>query len=789
MEKYLSYDIQGKKITQDKFNSKYTAKTESIFSLGNGYLGLRSADEELDFYNKPNLFVNGIFNKDTDEEVSELANLADSTQTMIDINGETFQLREEDLYNKTIDIRNGILTRTIQFKRKSGLFQLVFQRFVSQEIKHVYAQKISLTCLENYETNPINVKLFPTINGQVNNTGTQHFKEGNKRRTSLTSIKMEQETTHSKRFIVHNMVTNLTLNGRKIEGGTDDYVVHISRRAIGFNINLNFKQGDTINLEKIMSVNTSIDIDGTTLSNRDVDHKSSLLLDKLQKTNYKDLLDRSIIAMRSIWNQFDVKIKGDENAEFDLFAMEFGIFHMNNFIPKDSVYTNVGAKGLSGEGYQGHTYWDTEFFINPNYLFTDPKIVRNLLTYRYLGINGAREKALSQKLREEESNLQGAQYPWEMAWPTDGEVCPYWGQADVVSGKQVPIASRRQEIHVSADIAYAVNQYFIATGDQEFMDKMGYEMIIDTAIFYANRAELNKRNKSYEIKDVMGPNEYKGNINNNAYTNYMVKYNIGLALDLLSKLSEEKLEALREKLPYEIPTALMETVYNNIKLPKPNKDGVISENDQFLNLVRNDISNFQMLGDAGKKLFSTTDGQKLLSGQLVKQADVVLLTYIMPHLFDKEIIEKNFDFYEPITTHDSSLSSSTYALQAIRLRKMDLAYKLFQYSLNIDLGQNMKSSDAGIHAGSLAAIWQVIIFGYGGFAWYNNEINIDPILPKTWSELTYSVTYQGVVLKVVVNSNDFTVWVESKSKMLKIKIQGNEVIASNIPQTFKVRND
>ncbi|EFF41292.1 glycosyl hydrolase family 65 protein [Mycoplasmopsis alligatoris] len=790
MEKYLEYLPNKKEISQVIWNPKYTAKTESIFALGNGYLGLRSADEELDYYNKPNLFVNGIFNKDSEDEVSELANLADTTQIMIDINGQAFVLNKKDKYKKTLNVKKGTLARSIIFKREEGNFKLTFERFVSQKNKHIYCQKITLKCLKNNTDKPINIKLFPKINGQVTNTGTQHFTEGQKLRTTLESVNMEQLTTFSKRLVIHNMVTSLTHNGNKVRGGNDNYLVSISRRAIGFNINLDVNINDTIVLEKLMSVNTSIDRDKIVLSNTEVQNKSKELLNILLKSTYDELEKESYRSMKyKVWRQFDIKIEGNEQAKYDLFAVEFGIFHMNSFMPKDSVYVNVGAKGLSGEGYQGHTYWDTEFFINPNYLFTNPKIVRNLLTYRYLGINGAREKAKSIKLREQESNLNGAQFPWEMAWPTEGEVCPYWGQADVVTGKQEPIASRRQEIHVSADIAYAINQYFVATNDQKFMDKMGYEMIIDTAIFYANRAEFNRRTGQYEINDVMGPNEYKGNIDNNAYINYLAKYNIDLALKLLKELPENKIRKISKKIPYKIPVDLMENVSKKLKLQKPNQDNIIAENDQFLALKRMDVTPFQMLGDAGKKLFNTSEGHRRLSSQLVKQADVVLLTHIMPHLFSKKIIEDNFDFYEPVTTHDSSLSSSTYALQAIKLRKMEKAHKLFKYSLNIDMGENMKSSDAGIHAGSLAAIWQVIIFGYGGLQWFNDKVNIDPILPNYWSLLTYKFIYQGVELEVIVQKNEFSIKTLQKDQSIKINVLDQEVLIENNERKFKVRKN
>lgn len=788
---YLKYDTKNKVISQEIFNPNVTAKTESIFSLGNGYLGIRSADEEKSVFNKEDFFVNGIFNKDSKDEVSELANLADLMTNTISLNGVVFQIENNDIYKKTLDIKKGILTREIIAKRSYGTFKLNFERFVSQSDLNVYGQKITIEVLELNNKENVDVRLYPSIDATVTNSGTQHFSEGSKLRPTQTSLRMQQKTTFSKRLVVHNLVTKFLINGELIQGGTDDYVIEIKRRLIRFNIKANVKNGDKLELFKLMSVHTSIDDANEILSDETVVKNADLKLEFLQQSDYETLKKESIEKMNEkVWNQFDVEIVGDEKSEYEKLALDFGIFHLNSFVPKHSTFLNVGAKGLSGEGYQGHTYWDTEFFINPNYLFTEPKIVRNLLTYRYRGIESARNKAKEVKLREQESNLEGAQYPWEMAWPTDGEVCPYWGQADVVSGKQVPIASRRQEIHVSADVAFAIHQYYNITQDQEFMDTMGYEMIIDTAIFYSNRAEK-QNDGTYSINDVMGPNEYKGNIDNNAYINRLAKYNIDLALNYIEKLSKSNPQLLKEiesKIPYAVNIDKLKEVSQKLKQQNPNKDLIIAENDQFLALPRIDVTPFQLLGDAGKKLFSTKEGHKRLCSQLVKQADVVLLTYLMPELYDYQTRKANFEYYEPITTHDSSLSAATYAIEAIRLRKMSKAYQLFRYALDIDMGQNMHSSDAGIHAGSLAAIWQMIVFGYGGLSYYDDKITLDPILPENWSKLRYKFTYLNTLIEVNINKDHFTIRTVKQGQSVKLWVGNSLVELTNNELKFEVRH-
>ncbi|WP_215742046.1 glycosyl hydrolase family 65 protein [Mesomycoplasma hyorhinis] len=758
---YLNYDLDNKRVSQVKFNKALTAKTESIFSLANGHMGIRSADEERTSYNKEGFYVNGIFNQDTKFDVPELVNLADLMSTPIIIESEEFEVKTEDKYNRTLWIRDGFLERNLEIRRKYGKFLLHFERFVSHDDRYVYAQKIEIKVEQTTNNQEVEIILKPAINAQVTNTGTQHFGEGFKTRPTTESIQMEQQTTFSKRWVIHNLISKLYLNGQQIKGGNDNYIVEMKRRYLGFKIKLKVKPGDVIVLEKLMSVHSSVDGKHSLLDKQQVKQRADEKHQLLLNSRYKTLKKASIEKMHQrVWNQFFVQIEGqDQQSKYDLLALDFAIFHLNGFVPRHSTNMNVGAKGLSGEGYQGHTYWDTEFFINPIYLFNEPKIVKNLLTYRYKGIKGARAKAKEVKERQQESNLEGAQFPWEMAWPTDGEVCPYWGQVDVVSGKQVPIASRRQEIHVSADIAYAVNQYYQISKDEEFMNKMGYEMIIDTAIFYSNRAEL-QLDGSFAILDVMGPNEYKGNIDNNAYINMFAKQNIDLALKYIKLLKKNKVkiwEKIKQKIPYPINEKKLKLVSKKLIQQQPNKDLIIAENDQFLKLDKIDVRPFQMLGDAGKKLFSTKEGHKRLASQLVKQADVVLLLNLLPHLYNEEIRRKNFNYYEEITTHDSSLSPATYTIEAARLKMVEKAYQLFKYGINIDLGPQMNTSDAGIHAGSLAAIYQMIVFGFGGLDWHDDKLFLDPILPSAWDKLVYRFLYQNCLFEVSVNKENFSI--------------------------------
>lgn len=801
MKNKLIYDHENMKIIQVGYNNQDCAKTESIFAQGNGYLGIRAVDLELSSSNKEDLFVNGIFNKSDDSSVPELANLANSMQMQIKIDGRVFYTHGEDEYEKFLSLNDGVVKRVVTFIRNDKKFQLINESFVSNKRKNIYAQKIILKQLSG---EPSKIIVFPNIDGQTTNSGNQHLKEGTKKLLDDKTIQYEEETNWSNVKIKHNMVVRAykDYNEKTFEpysfysnGVNDDMIITMARRRVGFKISSEISTNKPFIIEKLMSVNTTADFE-VEMNESDLNKKTNESYEILANSSYNSLFKENINDFNQIYKDFNVKIiPKTEKGKFHELALKFALYHVNNFSPKDNSFLNVGAKGLSGEGYQGHTFWDTEFFVFPIFLFINPAIAKNLLLYRYHGIEGARDKA-------KEKALKGAQYPWEMAQPAYGEVCPYWGQPDIKTGIQVPIASREQEIHVPGDIAFAVDQYYKVTKDEEFMIKYGYEIILDTAVFWTSRVTRSdvssiygrnmynqnnllgsNSNYQYEIHNVMGPNEYKGNINNNAFTNQIAKRNLKLALKYIKKLNSTQkgidiLRGVLNKIPYKVDKEIIKEIEEKIKIQVPNGNGIIAENDSFLNLPIFDLKDFQLLGDAGKKLFNTMEGNKRLSGQIVKQADVVLTTYVFKELFSDEIIKKNFHYYLDKTTHDSSLSAVTYALQGIELRELEIANDLFEYALNIDLGPNFHSSDAGYHAGSLAAVWHLFVFGYGGFHYYDGMAHFNPVLNKEWSELDYSIKIENswinVVLKkdffeIKITGEDITVFVNNRKTILSEK--------------------
>ena len=330
---------------------------------------------------------------------------------------------------------------------------------------------------------------------------------------------------------------------------------------------------------------------------------------------------------------------------------------------------NIGAKALSGEGYKGHCFWDTEIFLLPYYIFTDPAAARKLEEYRYLSLPGAHRKA-------QENGYQGAMFPWESAWLDDGETCPLYMGTDILTGTPIKVWSGIIEQHITADVAFGAWKYATISGDQEFLDRYGYELIMDAAIFWASRLEQGKDGQ-YHINDVVGPDEYHEHVNDNAFTNYMAWWNMKKAVeyrDFLKEHDPERFRILSEKLCLAEQYPRWQEGITHIFLPKPTAEGILPMDDRFMTLREIDLSKYkQQEFVAG--IMKDYNLEQIQEIQVCKQADCLVLFYLLEDLFSPEVKKATFDYYEARTLHDSSLSLSTHSVQACDLGAL---YGFFQ---------------------------------------------------------------------------------------------------------------
>jgi hypothetical glycosyl hydrolase len=745
------------------FSSDFLGKSEAIMYLGNGYMGLRSATEEPYINETRNLFVNGTFNKAEKNEVTELPNLADFTRIDIVIDGERFSLEfgKTKGYIKQLNLKTAELTRSFNWTSPHGKeLRFDFKRFISLDNLHLIGMKMEIESL----THPVEISFDSGINAQLSNSGAQHFVEGERRIFDKKYIQLIQTTNESNIDIVINTVHKISIND--IESA-ETPEMNMGRRKVWLTHHMKLQPNDTLKMEKLTTVHTSRDKEWSKK-----DYSLQLLRDlsllDLQnsfKLGYDHLFQTHRNAWENtIWKIYNFEIDSDNS--FDLLSLRFSLYHLTIMTPAHDDRMGIGAKALSGEGYKGHSFWDTEIFILPFFIFSNPEVAKSLLTYRYLGLSGARQKA-------KDNGYEGAMYPWEVAWPTDGEVTPIWGDVDIVTGKQQKIWSGFIEQHITSDIAFAVYQYYNVTGDQEFMDQYGYEMILDTARFWATRIEWHEETGQYHINTVVGPDEYKEHVDDNAFTNYMAFFNIKLAMNYYEELTKENpklLEELDGKLGVHESYQLWQSRAEKLYLPNPREeDFVIPQDKTYLQLKEIDLEKYKKQTKI-RSIYRDYNADQINEIQVSKQADVLILLYLLQQTFEhkrfSEAVKRaNFHYYEPRTLHDSSLSLATHAILANDIGEYDLSYSLFQKLSEIDLGPMMNTSDDGVHAASIGGIWKSVVFGFAGIRLVDGKLNINPRLPKNWHRLKFTIHWQGQPITLSITDKVLSVKAENKERI------------------------
>jgi len=742
----ITYSEDQWSILEKKFNPNYLGKCEVTMALGNGYMGLRSTTEERYLEETRNAFIAGTFNKAGDNEVTELPNIPDFLEMNFLFNGENFSLTKGEIidYERRLNLKSGELTRSIQWERETcGSIDLCFKRFVSSKDLNLVAQKVIIRPKDQ----DLNIQLLSGINGQVTNSGAQHFQEGTKRLYDQIIMHQSQKTTESNIDIYINTMHQLSLNHESVTG---NMLIGMDRRKIFGNFDIQVLKGSSVEITKYTLVGTSRDkqyIESTSEARKED------LIDQIRQYEeipYEILLHESEVALNEkLWSKVKIDIESEE--KWDLVATRFAQYHLHIMMPAHDNRMGIGAKGFTGEGYKGHSFWDTEVFMFPYFLYTQPQLARQLLEYRYLTLAGARQKAY-------DNGYLGAQFPWESAWLDDGEVTPVWGAADIVTGKSTKIWSGFIEQHISADIAFAIYQYFNVSGDQEFMEDYGYEMLFETAIFWASRLEDGEDGKLH-INNVIGPDEYKEHINDNAFTNYLVKLNFDLAINYTEFLIRENIDLFNDfnkKLDLTSQLKIWAEKSRDLYLPVANNEKIIPQDSTYLSKELIDLSKYKNQEHVGS-IFKDYNLEQVNNIQVSKQADIMMLFYLRENLFSKEVKQANWTYYESKTLHDSSLSLSTHAIIANDLGDYPLSYDLYTKCREIDLGPNMISSDHGIHAASLGGMLQVVMNGYGGIRVLNGKLRIEPKLPKTWSKLDYDFHWKGDQLNIVVSKDQLRV--------------------------------
>jgi len=713
-------------LSQDSFDPQKQQHRETVFTIGNGYLCTRGAFEEGYPNDHRATFIHGVFDE-APIVFTELANAPDWLPISIYLNAERFSLDSgtTESFQQTLDLRTGLLTRTVRWRSPSGTSAtLTFERFASLADEHL----LFVRCRVTPEFTGT-IEFRAGLNGNMHNEGLVHWQwleQGERDGV----IYLNNRTRKSDVDIATALQIDNVL-GREIVSEAWD-VENAPTRMV----RLEALPGQAVGLNKRVAVFTSRDVESTEVVNAAV-HRAQ------QGAAWESALEASNQAWAEEWNRTDVIIEGDDEAQI---SIRFNLFQMLIAAPRHDDRVNIGAKTLSGFGYRGHAFWDTEIFMLPLFTYTAPHIARNLLNYRHRNLRAAGRKAQG-------NGFEGAQFPWESA-DTGDEVTPTWVPHFADPTKLVRIWTGDIEIHISADIAHAAYQYWQATGDDTWFIEKGVELILDTAKFWGSRAEWNAEANRYDFHDVIGPDEYHEHVDNNAYTNRMAQWNLQTAFEVLAWLKQNapaKASELVTQLDlneqrFEKWRAVIAKVYLHIE-----PSGLIEQFEGYYQRKYIDLAALEPRTKSAQEIFGIEGCNET---QILKQPDVLMMQYILRDHYSDEAVHANYDYYDPRTDHTygSSLGPSIMAIMACDIGKPEDAYEHFIRAVRADLRDVRGNAGDGIHAASAGGTWQSVVFGFGGLRVTPAGWTTQPHLPHHWKRLAFKFFHQGKLHEVDIKT-------------------------------------
>jgi maltose phosphorylase len=472
---------------------------------------------------------------------------------------------------------------------------------------------------------------------------------------------------------------------------------------------------------------------------------------------YDQLVNNQIAAWAKIWEMSDITIDGDVKAQQ---GIRFNIFHLNQtYLGKDSRL-NIGPKGFTGEKYGGSTYWDTEAYCIPFYMATkDQQVARNLLAYRYNQLGKAIENAGKLGFTN-----GAALYPMVTM---NGEECHNEWEITF------------EEIHRNGAIAFAIFNYYRFTGDYTYIPEKGLEVLIGIARFWHQRATFSTFRNQYVILGVTGPNEYENNVNNNFYTNYLAKWCIDYTIEQINKVEKEyNADYTRIMSKVKLDATEIEhwkKVADNMYFPFSEEHDVYLQQDGFLD---KELVKVHDLDKSQRPINQKWSWDRILRSPYIKQADTLQGFYFFEDHFTKDQLEKHFDFYEPFTVHESSLSPCVHSIQAAVLGRMEQAYTFYLRTSRLDLDDYNKEVEEGLHITSMAGTWMSIVEGFGGMRVRNNQLHFEPKIPTQWNGYSFKVNFRNAIVKVEVNQQGTNVCIEGNSDV-EVFVNGESQLIKN----------
>jgi beta-phosphoglucomutase family hydrolase len=708
-------------VEQDGFDPAREHGIESIFTVGNGYVGVRGALDAPLPGSHADLFVAGVYDrKSADRPYSEVEFIGDARgdnahaeivtlpfpfRARIAVDGVVLDPtgRHCRAHRRTLDLRRGILHGYAEYDTDVDRRVVVrARRCASRSDLHLLLQEVTVTLVNHSGV----VELDAGISDPDLASNHPHL-------TALPGPL--DDTLDIQRFTTQASNVEVCVVARTMLDGRDQKP---DRRRIAGSI------GRTITIRRLVAIYTSLD----------VSDPLAVAMRCAQDVSWADFdqeLAAHIAKWKDVWDRADVSIAGHPAVEQ---ALRFNAYHLISAADLDPR-VSVGARALTGRAYEGHVFWDVEMFKLPFYLHTFPELAATLLRYRHTTLDGARRKA-------QELGYRGACYAWEST-VTGDDVTPRSIRLKS-SGKEIPIFTGTQQVHVTAGVAHGIWRYWEATRDASFMIEAGVEILVETARFWTSRCTPGPRH--FHIREVVGPDEYHHSVNDNAYTNWLARFNLERALDgidWLQRYEPRGWGAFAERMALEAEE--LETWRNvacDLFCPAPNARGVIEQFEGFFDLEDYPLAHAERFKAPIDRLFQWDRINRM---KLIKQPDVLMLAHVLPDAFAPEVVAANYRYYEPITDHASSLSPGIHAAVAARIGLREDAERYWRESLWLDLSDRMSNSALGLHLGCMGATWQALVFGFLGVHFGDAEPTCESSarLPAKWRRVALTLAWRN----------------------------------------------
>jgi maltose phosphorylase len=732
MKQYLKLDEW--KVIEDHFHPEYNEVTESIFSIGNGRMGQRGSFEET--YSGKTLqgnYVAGVYYPDKTrvgwwkngypEYFAKVLNAANWNGIEITIEGIIVDLHTSKIlsFYRELNMRKGFILRTCDIELTNG--------------KQIRIESTRLNSMADDESGAISYSITPlNFSGKIS---FNVFIDGNiKNKDANYDEKFWEEVkvfSHENTSYVWSKTKKTgfeVITGQQIEflqakqslGIKGHAVIKEKYAALTYEIDAQLNQPLTL-------IKYAVNLSSENHQKEQIENEVIGYLERIHAKGFEKMLAEQEAAWAKKWAVNDIIIKGDVAAQQ---GIRFNIFQLNQTYTGEDDRLNIGPKGFTGEKYGGSTYWDTEAYCIPFYLSTAaPEVAKNLLIYRWKHLGRAIENA--EKLGFSNG---AALYPMVTM---NGEECHNEWEITF------------EEIHRNGAIAYAIQDYVNYTGDRKHLVDYGWEVLLGIARFWEQRVNWSEDKQQFVILGVTGPNEYENNVNNNWYTNYLAAWCLRFVIEVHEEISRDFPEIASEKFkstnfnPDEL--IRFQQISDQMYFPKDENRGIYLQQDGFLD---KEIASVETIPTSQRPINQNWSWDRILRSCYIKQADVLQGFYFFEKNFSREELERNYNFYEPITVHESSLSPCVHSILAAKLGKEDKSYEFYTRAARLDLDDYNNDTEDGCHITSMAGTWMSIIKGFGGMVVYKERLHFSPFLPKQWTEYSFKINFRENQLHVRV---------------------------------------